>query len=58
LESDRLLAYGTANGLTPEQVGLRFGLLVAMIFPITAIIGLLLWKENIVTAEPIIAPTS
>ncbi len=58
LESERLLAYGVTNGLTPEQVGLRFGLLVAMIFPITAIIGLLVWKERIVTAEPIIAPTS
>ena len=58
LESERLLAYGVTNGLTPDQVGLRFGLLVAMIFPITAIIGLLVWKERIVTAEPIIAPTS
>jgi hypothetical protein len=46
------------HGLSPDQVSLRFGLLVAMIFPITAIIGLLVWKERIVTAEPIIAPTS
>jgi MFS family permease len=58
LDSSRLLSYGVESGLTPDQVSLRFGLLVAMIFPITAVIGLLLWKERIVTAEPIIAPTS
>lgn len=58
LDSTRLLSYGVQNGLTPDQVSLRFGLLVAMIFPIIAIVGLLLWKERIVTAEPVIAPTS
>ena len=58
LDSSRLLTYGVENGLTPDQVSLRFGLLVAMIFPIMAVIGLLLWKERIVTAEPVIAPTS
>ena len=58
LDSSRLLAYGVQNGLSPDQVSLRFGLLVAMIFPIAAIVGLLLWKERIVTAEPVIAPTS
>jgi fucose permease len=58
LSAPALLAFGATNGLTPDQVSLRFGLFVAMIFPIIAIVCLLLWKETIVTAEPIIAPTS
>jgi MFS family permease len=58
LSSAALQAFGVASGLTADQVSLRFGLLVAMIFPITAIAGLLLWKERVVTAEPVIAPTS
>jgi MFS family permease len=58
LNAPTLLALGAANGLAADQVGLRFGLFVAMIFPIAAIIGLLLWKEKVVTAEPVIAPTS
>jgi fucose permease len=58
LTSETLLAYGTANGLSPDQVGLRFGLLIAMIFPIISIVGLLVWKERLVTVEPIIVPTS
>jgi MFS family permease len=58
LSAPALLSWGAANGLTPDQVSLRFGLFVAMIFPIIAIVGLLLWKEKIVTAEPVIAPTA
>jgi len=58
LGSPALLALGAVNGLAADQVSLRFGLFTAMIFPIVAIVGLLLWKERIVTAEPVIAPTS
>lgn len=58
LSAPALLAFGAANGLEADQVGLRFGLLVAMIFPIAAVVGLLLWREKVVTAEPVIAPTS
>ena len=58
LGSPALLALGTANGLAADQMGLRFGLFTAMIFPVAAILGLLLWREKVVTAEPVIAPTS
>jgi fucose permease len=58
LSSTALLTWGAANGLTPDQVGLRFGLFVTMFFPIVFIFGLLLWKERIVHADPVIAPTS
>ena len=58
LDAPALLALGAASGLSRDQVGLRFGLFVAMVFPIAAIIGLLLWREKVVTAEPVIAPTS
>ena len=58
LDAPALLALGAANGLGPDQVGLRFGLFAAMIFPILAVVGLLVWRERVVTAEPVIAPTS
>ncbi len=38
--SSRLLNWGAANGLTPEQTELRAGLFLAVIFPITILICL------------------
>ena len=32
--SSKLIAFGTANNLNPEQVGLKSGLLLAIIFPV------------------------
>lgn len=41
-KSNRLLAIGQANNLNPEQLGLKVGLLTAMIFPVMMLIGILL----------------
>ena len=40
-KSNRLLAIGQANNLNPEQLGLKVGLLTAMIFPVMMLIGIL-----------------
>lgn len=39
-KSARLVSWGAANGLTPEQTGLRTGLFLAVIFPLTILVCL------------------
>jgi fucose permease len=43
--STRLTTWAAGIGLTPEQVGLRAGLLVAIVFPLVMVLGLL-WLRN------------
>ena len=45
-ESHRLLAIGQAYGMGPDQVGLKTGLLSAMIFPIMLTVSLAVMKER------------
>lgn len=49
--SSRLVTLGAANGLYPEQVGLKTGLFVAMIFPLVLVAGVILWKRE--AASPV-----
>lgn len=43
--SNGLTAWGAQFGLSAEQVGLRAGLLVAIVFPLAMVVGLL-WLQN------------
>ena len=45
-QSQRLAAYGAARLLSVEQVGLRSGLFVAMIFPALLVMGLLMLRRE------------
>ena len=40
-KSARLVALGASYGLSVEQVGLKTGLLIAMVFPVALVIGIL-----------------
>lgn len=44
--SQELVGWGAAMLLSPEQVGLKCGLLVGMIFPILLVVGLLLLRKD------------
>ncbi len=43
--SQRLVLWGASNGLNPEQMGLKMGLLVAVIFPVTFVLGILIVRQ-------------
>lgn len=43
-KSNNILAIGAASGLNPDQLGLKMGLLVGMIFPVLLLIGILFMK--------------
>jgi fucose permease len=45
-QSSRLVAWGAASGLQPEQVGLKTGLFVAMIFPLLLVAGVMLLRRQ------------
>lgn len=45
-KSNRLVALGAANGLNPEQLGLKSGLLTALVFPVILFIGLAFLKHK------------
>lgn len=45
-QSSRLAAMGAANGMLPEQVGLKSGLFVAMIFPLSLVIGIMFLRSE------------
>ncbi len=45
-QSHKLLAIGQAYGMAPEQIGLKSGLLSAMIFPIMLTVSLAVMKEK------------
>lgn len=46
-QSSRLLAWGAASGLHPEQVGLKSGLFVAIVFPLLLVAGVMFlrWEQ-------------
>ncbi len=44
--STRLVSFGAAYGLNPDQLGLRAGLLLAMIFPLMLFVSLTLLKQE------------
>lgn len=44
--SSRISAFGRANALNPDQLGLKSGLLTAMIFPLVLLIGIFLFKRE------------
>jgi fucose permease len=45
-KSETLLTLGAAQGIGPEQLGLKCGLFAAMLFPITLLVGILLLKRE------------
>ncbi len=49
--SSKLIAFGAANNLNPEQVGLKSGLLLAIIFPLLLLIGTALMKDHTITVN-------
>lgn len=44
--SARLVNLGAAYGLQPEQLGLKSGMLIATVFPLIMILGLLVFKQK------------
>ncbi len=50
-KSGQLLAFGVANNLNPDQVGLKSGLLFAIIFPLLLFAGTALMKGQPATAK-------
>lgn len=46
-KSERLLAFGSANGISPDVLGLKAGLLAATVFPLALFVcALILWKDS------------
>jgi fucose permease len=45
--STRLMQLGASYGLNPDQVGLKSGILIAIIFPILLLAGVLLFKDDL-----------
>lgn len=44
-KSDNLIELGIANGLNPDQLGLKSGMLIAILFPIMMFIGVAVFKD-------------
>jgi fucose permease len=45
-QSTKLVAFGARNGLGMDQLGLKLGLLAAMVFPLALLIGILLLRKE------------
>jgi len=45
--SEKVLSMAAQNGITPEQLGLKAGILSGIIFPVLLLVGTLLMKEKI-----------
>ncbi len=45
--SERVLSMAAQNGISPEQLGLKAGILSGIIFPVLLLVGTLLMKEKI-----------
>lgn len=48
----KLVALGQANGLNPDQLGLKSGLLIAMVFPLLLLIGITRMRKQDTTQKP------
>jgi hypothetical protein len=52
----RITEWAAQYGLAPEQIGLRAGLLVAIVFPLTLVIGLVMLRKErpaILATQPV-----
>jgi hypothetical protein len=45
-KSERLVAFGAAQGLNPEQLGLKSGIFIAILFPIFMLIGIAALRKD------------
>lgn len=45
-QAPKFINFGTNYGLTNEQTGLKFGILVGMIFPVLMVVGTLMFKRK------------
>lgn len=45
-KSSKFIEFGMANGLHPEQLGLKSGMLISSVFPVIMLIGLAIFSEG------------
>jgi len=45
-KSSKLMDFGVSNGLNSEQIGLKSGMLIAAVFPLIMLLGLIVFREG------------